>query len=626
MENKIKISQLPLETTLKEDSLIAIVQDNSTKAIKSKDLLKKVDSEIIRINEQLDKKANEIIEMWKHIKGKKIYNVADYGIYPNGSDITEKLQKLIDLINQEGGGIVLFNDGRYVINSRLDSDNNAINLIIMKSDVEFYGSGNTILTHNTHKFYALFRNAGYTYGLYNVKFYNITFDLFIDSFPDYLINDYRCAILFDRAVNFSIEKCKFIFNGVQCIDFKTGNSIEDILIAKNTGNYFCQNIKIEDNDFIFKINSYIDYYDNNGIAMCGKNVWIEKNRFKVEIETEVFNKYPNACFEIQGENVYVRENLLEGYSNACDFNAVDEQQVYRNLVFEKNVCKNYRGLMLWATRRTMRGCIIKDNHFDLCITDKTHVASGERCCVGLTTHNRDSYDGIFKEIEISGNTFDLSSSRDFLLGLTEDEYKETDSFKILKIPFEAFYSTILLANGSVERDDIKVNNNTFIESVFPCAYIGGKSKIHNVNINDNTFKDCSYGRKYHILSLNDYCVGGSIARNNIVDTGTASLNGGLFIIANGGQYYNDDKCRFFNFEINNNNVIKTNLVNADGYTSNISKMWLSANAIDFGVNDTGSAPTFVPTKPGLHLIDRVSKKLYVSIGTASASDWICLNS
>lgn len=41
MENKIKISQLPLETTLKEDSLIAIVQDNSTKAIKSKDLLKK---------------------------------------------------------------------------------------------------------------------------------------------------------------------------------------------------------------------------------------------------------------------------------------------------------------------------------------------------------------------------------------------------------------------------------------------------------------------------------------------------------------------------------------------------------------------------------------------------------
>ena len=59
MENKIKISQLPLETILKEDSLIPIVQDNSTKAIKSKDLLKEVDSEIVKINEQLDNIANK---------------------------------------------------------------------------------------------------------------------------------------------------------------------------------------------------------------------------------------------------------------------------------------------------------------------------------------------------------------------------------------------------------------------------------------------------------------------------------------------------------------------------------------------------------------------------------------
>lgn len=59
MKNKIKISQLPLETTLKEDSLIPVVQDNSTKAIKSKDLLKEVDSEIVKINEQLDNKTNE---------------------------------------------------------------------------------------------------------------------------------------------------------------------------------------------------------------------------------------------------------------------------------------------------------------------------------------------------------------------------------------------------------------------------------------------------------------------------------------------------------------------------------------------------------------------------------------
>ena len=54
MSDKIKISQLQLETNLKEDSLIPIVQNNKTKAIKSKDLLKDLDEKIDSIDSQLD--------------------------------------------------------------------------------------------------------------------------------------------------------------------------------------------------------------------------------------------------------------------------------------------------------------------------------------------------------------------------------------------------------------------------------------------------------------------------------------------------------------------------------------------------------------------------------------------
>ena len=52
MKNKIKISELQLETNLKEDALIPIVQDNKTKAIKSRDLLKDITEKTSFISSQ----------------------------------------------------------------------------------------------------------------------------------------------------------------------------------------------------------------------------------------------------------------------------------------------------------------------------------------------------------------------------------------------------------------------------------------------------------------------------------------------------------------------------------------------------------------------------------------------
>ena len=53
MVDKIKISQLELEESISKESLIPIVQNNKTKAIKSKDLLKDLDGRINSINSQL---------------------------------------------------------------------------------------------------------------------------------------------------------------------------------------------------------------------------------------------------------------------------------------------------------------------------------------------------------------------------------------------------------------------------------------------------------------------------------------------------------------------------------------------------------------------------------------------
>ncbi|MCA0234962.1 MAG: hypothetical protein LCH81_01115 [Bacteroidetes bacterium] len=47
------------------------------------------------------------------------YNVAAYGILPNGADITANLQKLLDTIYVHGGGKITFNAGTYRINGKV---------------------------------------------------------------------------------------------------------------------------------------------------------------------------------------------------------------------------------------------------------------------------------------------------------------------------------------------------------------------------------------------------------------------------------------------------------------------------------------------------------------------------
>ena len=80
MNDKIKISQLQLETNLKEDSLIPIVQDNKTKAIKSKDLLKDLDRRIDSINSQLDTIVQNMVVDSENFKVNSVNMIAHRGL------------------------------------------------------------------------------------------------------------------------------------------------------------------------------------------------------------------------------------------------------------------------------------------------------------------------------------------------------------------------------------------------------------------------------------------------------------------------------------------------------------------------------------------------------------------
>lgn len=109
MNNKIKISQLPLETNIKEDSLIAIVQDNDTKAIKSKDLLKTITSDMAELEKRINKQVEDIANngttaeaLGKAIKEEVDRQVAAGTIIANGSITKEKLDPNIKFGIEDG--------------------------------------------------------------------------------------------------------------------------------------------------------------------------------------------------------------------------------------------------------------------------------------------------------------------------------------------------------------------------------------------------------------------------------------------------------------------------------------------------------------------------------------------
>jgi len=75
-----------------------------------------------RITDTIQRTAPLIAPIWD--KGGAAYNVAAYGIFPDGTDQTAKIQTLLDTVYNRGGGTVQFGEGTYRINGLLKPKTN----------------------------------------------------------------------------------------------------------------------------------------------------------------------------------------------------------------------------------------------------------------------------------------------------------------------------------------------------------------------------------------------------------------------------------------------------------------------------------------------------------------------
>lgn len=150
MNNKIKISQLELETSIKEDALIAIVQDDKTKAIKSKDLLKEV-----------NQKADQVDSKCKAVKDELDQHIANCSS-GNSSGSIAKSDK-VDYMGKQHDSLKKTNDAN-------------VEYLLRKTNIQKY-EGSSITANKT---YAKQVNNVILKGV--TKYKDVDTEEFVDSF------------------------------------------------------------------------------------------------------------------------------------------------------------------------------------------------------------------------------------------------------------------------------------------------------------------------------------------------------------------------------------------------------------------------------------------------------------
>lgn len=507
----------------------------------------------------------------------RIYNVETYGIYPNGQDVGDRIASLTARVSSMGGGIIQFNKGVYVVGTRFDSNQKPVGSIRLYSNVHYrgYDSNNTaertVLQCNTQRedFCGIFSNSDYK--TENVIFENLTFDLFVDA-DGILKNNssaYRAGIVCSAAKNVVVKNCRFIGNQA-LIETRIGNSSGFIRDAKDKGEYLNENWLIEDNEFIYRIESKLGYFDNTSVGIAGRSITFRNNSFSIISTIPDFTYYPNCCLEINGKDIWVYNNCFKEYTNAIDVCANDAYLGGRNFYIFNNQILTYRGIACWTSKdNTLNNLFIYGNSFKpVADYDEFSVNNGVRkrntgsiASVVFVSHPTAS-DGIFNGIEIKNNQFDYTENLEFRSSLDRKKWKAVPQHKSderIGMTFEDYYSIINLGGEWKSCENISIENNTFVSSVFNCIYVGGKGVAKAHHINNNLFIDCSYNKKYHIIGLYNRCSDIDITDNTIIDNtnGGNSLRGGLFVSTKKGLYTSERDVQFSNVIIQNNRLIVT---------------------------------------------------------------------
>lgn len=493
-----------------------------------------------------------------------IYKVKDYGILPNGEDVSDKLTKLTSQVSRQGGGIILFNEGTYVFGSGLQKDGTPYGTVRLYPNITYRGVDKTVLKANLKGkgFYSLFSTSDNS--VENLVFEGLTFDTYIGS-RNRDINDYRLAIKLHYCKNVTIRNCKFIHD-IGTIDTRYNQKQED----KDEGNYRVNGLIVENCIFEAKVLSDTGYRDITVFGICAQNVIIRNNHFCVTNKIKKNQKkfFPNCCLEIQGKDMWIYGNEFRDFTNAIDYTTVDNYDENRNINIYQNHIYCFRGIALWCrANQSAKGIRIHDNNFKSACDNPEKRVNGLKGSIVFISHPTGSTDGVFSDISITNNVFDYDKTESFYQAQVYNNWIKIPQNKTNTksgMTFTEFYAAIDLGGSSACRDNIIILGNTFNGCVFPAIYAGGKNVSSKHLIKGNIFRNCSIGSKYYIITLSNHCDDFCILDNTIIDSGKRSKSdkGKFFTAGWSGLkkegYSEEENIVFKDIVILNNKVVDEN--------------------------------------------------------------------
>lgn len=377
------------------------------------------------------------------------YTPQMFGAKADGrTDDTDAIQKATNTISKNGGGVLFFPEGTYLIETfNVAAKDFGYGAIDMHSNVHYLGDGKAIIKVADNVNRNNFSWQGVFIGRYgenttNVTFENLIFDLngsnnIYPYYKDFKNNSCCSAIRTGYPVNIKILGCTIIeCPGLNCLALG-----------------YAKGAVIKDNKFLNSADAINGnkVHDHSCILVAGNDVVVENNHLINDNLSMV-----GTAIEINSVGAVVRNNYAKNFRVGCLVSPVGITSVKDVVISDNTFEDNFMALQIWSGEEgteTKNVSFIRNN-----IIPHTTCTNGYYA-IDMRTYAKSPIVGV----RIEGNEISMPA-----------------------VSNEVYYGGIITGKHTT---NIEVTNNEFRNLTGSAiAAIEGAS---NIVIRGNLFKDCS---------------------------------------------------------------------------------------------------------------------------------------
>ena len=429
---------------------------------------------------------------WKRIRPDGRVSVKWFGARGDGiADDMAAIQQAIDVVFAEGGGIVFFPKGTYLVSPSLDTR------IQLRSNVDLLGEGgNSVIKvkDNAGDYWTVFGHTNTSVRVENIRISHLRIDQNPQNNPNANIDTKRTDTPYFR------QFCIALFNYdnivVDHVRFDPTCGVNTITI----NNPACNGVTVTNCYFNFVHAAGDPEYDNSAIYLSGQNHIVANNVFFAAPG----EKARGAIETHTGQSV-VANNVSDGYFTGVNVVAGSESGENCDITVAGNTISNANaGIQIWPQKtNAITYVTISGNTISLSNSFHQRITT-----VGISSAGGNTETGYFENITIDGNTIVFEEELTLRSGLQEG------------------FAYGIGFNKETDLTNITVSNNIIKNAPVTGIHFGNTNKIgiiRNLSITGNTIVNAGHypavtERFRAGILLRSTVIGAIVANNIISDT------------------------------------------------------------------------------------------------------------